>query len=177
MNKMTKGALATGLGVALLVGGGGTLAVWNASDTAPAGTIKSGDLNLTAGKGEWTSLHSAIPIDLATYKVVPGDLLTFTQKVQVNLEGDLMQADLTVTDPGAGFAPLIVSATKLTDDKTNTQVVGPLTPALNAKTEGAYTAKVTVEFPEATDERIATDKTADLGLLAFTLRQLAPAAK
>ena len=29
MNKMAKGAIATGLGVALLIGGGGTLAIWN----------------------------------------------------------------------------------------------------------------------------------------------------
>ncbi|GAA3326839.1 MULTISPECIES: alternate-type signal peptide domain-containing protein [Paeniglutamicibacter] len=51
MNKMTKGALATGLDVALLLGGGGTLAVWNKSVAEPAGTITSGDLELTAGTG------------------------------------------------------------------------------------------------------------------------------
>lgn len=43
--------MAAGFGAALLVGGGGTLAVWNATTEANAGTILSGNINLIAGTG------------------------------------------------------------------------------------------------------------------------------
>jgi alternate signal-mediated exported protein len=101
MNKMAKGALAIGVGAALLLGGGGTLAVWNDSETAAAGQIVAGELSLAPaadGAGKWTNA-AGTPVDLAKYKVVPGDVLTYTQKLDVKLAGDLMKAKLTMTSP------------------------------------------------------------------------------
>ncbi|MEE1621900.1 alternate-type signal peptide domain-containing protein [Zafaria sp. J156] len=168
MNKMTKGALATGLGVALLIGGGGTLAVWNQAVEAPAGTVAAGDLELTAGQGTWTDAAGK-PVSLGTYKVVPGDRLTFTQPLTVKLVGDKMRAELTTTDLASG-SPLIVGATTLAKD--NTPAKTELLPA----DSGDYTASVTVELPAATSGRVGTNLNADLGRLTFTLEQIAPTA-
>ncbi len=98
MNKMAKGALATGVGVALLLGGGGTLATWNASQAANAGTIASGELKMTAGTGNWASNMTAGPITVASYKMVPGEKLTYSQDLAVTLIGDRITANLKTTD-------------------------------------------------------------------------------
>jgi alternate signal-mediated exported protein len=48
---LIKGTAAIAVGAALLLGGGGTLASWNASDTQSPGTITAGDLNVVAATG------------------------------------------------------------------------------------------------------------------------------
>ncbi|QWC10969.1 alternate-type signal peptide domain-containing protein [Arthrobacter jiangjiafuii] len=104
---MAKGALAIGVGAALLLGGGGTLAVWNDSETTAAGQIASGELQLNpvvGGEGKWTNaLGTVVDLDptnaVADYRVVPGDVLTYTQKLDVRLAGDLMTAKLTMSTP------------------------------------------------------------------------------
>lgn len=168
MNKMTKGAIATGLGVALLVGGGGTLAVWNANAGADAGTVKSGNLNITAAPGVWTNAISkeGESIDISTYKMVPGDLLTFTQPVTVDLVGDLMQATLTLTDPNDVSAHLEVSDISLTKDgKEFTET------ALDPEDSGKYTATVTVELPDTVEGRDYVNETHKLETIGFALTQ------
>lgn len=87
MNKLTKGAIAAAAGVALLLGGGGTLAYWNASTSVGAGTIQSGNLAVaTSGTGAWKDADGAI--DLDTFRAVPGDKLTFTQDLTITASGD-----------------------------------------------------------------------------------------
>ncbi|WP_422115706.1 alternate-type signal peptide domain-containing protein [Brachybacterium sp. UNK5269] len=97
MNKMAKGAAITGLGVALLLGGGGTLAVWNAEQSTNAGVIASGQLDVAPGKGVWTDANTGTTVDIKTYRVVPGDSLTYTQPLTVTLEGNNVSAVLSMT--------------------------------------------------------------------------------
>lgn len=47
MKKLTKGTIAAGVGVALLLGGGTTLAYWNDSVNMAGSTIQAGNLQLT----------------------------------------------------------------------------------------------------------------------------------
>ena len=97
MNKMAKGALAIGVGAALLLGGGGTLATWNATQNSSAGSIASGELKLEAGTGTWTSNMTAGTIRAADYKMVPGEKLSYTQDLTATLVGDRITANLTAT--------------------------------------------------------------------------------
>jgi len=46
MNRNAKGAIAVGAATLLLLGGGGTFALWNTSSTVEAGTVESGHLTL-----------------------------------------------------------------------------------------------------------------------------------
>lgn len=165
MNKLAKGALATGLGVALLIGGGGTLAVWNAEQNVAPGKIVSGDLQLTAGKGTWTNANGTINID--TYRAVPGDKLTFTQDVEVDLKGDLMLANLTVTDKLLSDASYLkVGETTLKKGAT------PVATALDETADGTYTAAVTVDFLSTATTGADTEN--PLGKIGFKLDQIAP---
>ena len=170
MNKMTKGALATGLGVALLLGGGGTLAVWNKSVAEPAGTIATGDLELTAGTGTWTN-DAGTAIQLGSYKAVPGDELHFSQPVTVALAGDLMSASLTLTNNLASSASYLQVSSATLKDASGTIVTGPLDPSLSGK----YTASVSVKFLASTTGTEGTGANNDLGNIGFKLEQIAPA--
>lgn len=101
MNKLTKGAIAGAAGIALLLGGAGSFALWNADATASAGTITSGTLalvsNSTDPNGAWSNATGSIA-SIANYKAVPGDVLTLTKKIDVTAIGDNLNATLAV-DP------------------------------------------------------------------------------
>ena len=93
---LIKGSAAIALGAALLLGGGGTLANWNAEATTTPGTIVAGDLNVQDRSGVWTD-RAGDTIDITTYKVVPGDKLTYTQDLTVTLKGNKMAANVATT--------------------------------------------------------------------------------
>jgi alternate signal-mediated exported protein len=97
---LLKGTAAIAVGAALLLGGGGTLANWNDAATATPGSIVSGDLNLEAKEGTWTNtadVDVTEGLEDGTYTVVPGDVLTFTQNLDVTLKGDNMAATISAT--------------------------------------------------------------------------------
>lgn len=162
-----KGAAAIAVGGALLLGGGGTLAWWNAADAAQPGTIIAGDLNVEAAAGAWTD-RAGNPINISTYRVVPGDLLTYTQVLDVTLGGDKMAANLVAERTGAadGFDPasVTVSAPRLTAG--GEPIANPLT------TSQDVTASITFEFKSTTSGRTDVGDSVDLGNVAFTLQQI-----
>ena len=66
MNKLTKGAIATAAGIALLLGGAGTFALWNGQTTIAGGTISTGTLAIASTgspvwKGEARPAPSCVP--------------------------------------------------------------------------------------------------------------------
>jgi alternate signal-mediated exported protein len=181
MKKMTKGAIVTGLGVALLLGGGGTLAVWNDSAVSQAGTIASGDLDLQDPKaGVWTDAAGQ-PVNIASYKVVPGDTLTYTQTVTPILEGDKLKAHLTVTGVEALKAHnsdyITVTEPTLTD--ANGKPL-PDTGLTQAHSNKPVTASTTFAFSEEAGNDAAKDdhKTDEWGFssIGYYLEQEAPTA-
>jgi len=108
MNKTTKGAIAAAAAGVLLLGGAGTLAYW--TDTA---TVDGADINSGHFKLDTTACDSAnwLIDGGATYTtqlLVPGDTLTKTCSVTVDIAGaHLTHADFDVTDPAeSGSAAL-----------------------------------------------------------------------
>lgn len=175
MNKVAKGAVVIAAGVMLLVGGGSTLAVWNIQQEAGAGTVASGDLNLVAEAGVWTVAGQEGAIDIGTYQIVPGDTLTYTQNVDITLDGDNIRANLTVINPDGATADFVAgtyttSAVTLTKD--NVEIENPL-----GKDDDVTDAiaSVTFDFLTTTDGRDSTDATYDFSAVAFKLEQVAPA--
>ncbi|CAN5382849.1 hypothetical protein BH11ACT3_BH11ACT3_16080 [soil metagenome] len=98
MNKLVKGAIATGVGVALLMGGAGTLAYWNGSAATPTQNISAGNLAVSAGTGVWksTANSTSTTIDIGTFRTVPGDQLTYTVPVTVTSSGDNLKFQLSL---------------------------------------------------------------------------------
>jgi alternate signal-mediated exported protein len=106
VNKAFKGAVVGAAGVALLAGGFGTFATWTDSKTIEAGTVKSGELRIESfGTPSWNlgtetkSVGVASKSDRAddTLVMVPGDVFTMTQPLNVAASGDNLKAKLTVS--------------------------------------------------------------------------------
>ena len=180
MNKMAKGALAIGVGAALLLGGGGTLAIWNDSETTASGSITAGDLQLSpvvGGEGKWTNAVGTV-VDLNTYKVVPGDVLTYTQKLNVKLTGDLMTAKISATQPvfgNGGFAAADVTVEAPTLKKAD----GTAIPAiLKPADSGDIIASAKFTFNNRLDQaQSSVNANATFGAITYKLDQQAPATK
>ncbi|MFC9333855.1 alternate-type signal peptide domain-containing protein [Arthrobacter sp. NPDC057009] len=164
---LIKGTAAITVGAALLLGGGGTLASWNASDTGTPGTIVAGDLNVAAAAGVWKD-RAGTTININTYKVVPGDKLTYTQNLTVTLTGDKMAATITAAGTGAenGFNADNVAITAPALTVGGTPVNNPL------KTSATVTATITFEFLSSTTGRSDVGKSYNFGSVGFNLNQV-----
>ncbi len=99
MKKQTKGAVAAGGAAVLLLGGLGSLAYWSDSETIDGGTITAGQLNMTKDDGVWKD-QTATTIDPSSFKVSPGDKLTYTTTLHVQAQGTDMAAKLSANTHG-----------------------------------------------------------------------------
>ena len=97
MNKLTRGAIAGAAGIALLLGGAGTFATWNAQTTVNAGVIHSGELALvnSSDAGTW-AIGTTTVADISTHRIVPGDTITYTKTLGIKATGDNLKATLAV---------------------------------------------------------------------------------
>lgn len=115
MNKLTKAAIAGAAGIALLLGGAGSLAYWNSSATLTGGTVNAGQLTI---KASTTTLpawkDSKGPINIATYRAIPGAVLTYTASFDVSAVGDNLKANVAITGNSiAAVTPLTTANTAL----------------------------------------------------------------
>jgi alternate signal-mediated exported protein len=109
-SKLTKALVATGVGIALLAGGGGTFAAWSSKADLESASIKSGSLELAASPtgGSWRSESTGPISDIGNYHIVPGESLVFTQNVDLVARGAALKYTIgtnldtrTVTGDGA----------------------------------------------------------------------------
>lgn len=184
MNKLLKGSIAGAAGIALLLGGAGTLALWNDSETITGGTITAGNLdiapvvNTTDG---WKSGTTAI--DLATYKIVPGATITYTKTFNVTAVGTNMTANVALgtnaitaasTDADdVALATLLTKTATITVNGTAGSVV-----TANAGTTQPVVVTVAITFPNggvpassATGDNAAKNGQVSLNNFAVTLTQ------
>lgn len=180
MKKMTKGAIVTGLGVALLLGGGGTLAVWNADTTADIGIVTAGDLDLDARPGVWTSSLTGViggKDQISAYRIIPGETLTYSQKINVTLVGNSgLKANLTVEGIDAvtnGFGGHLQNVSYAIKDASNKLVVDQGKVAGGEVAQGAYTASAAFTFTAEDDQ--ARNVSLNLSPIKYQLTQVAPA--
>ena len=101
MKKVMKAAIAAGAAGALLLGGAGTMALWNDSKTVDAGTVTTGHLRLTtdAAEGVWadeSADDANADFDPAIDHIVPGDTVTYAQTVKIAADGKNLKGALTV---------------------------------------------------------------------------------
>jgi len=192
MNKLLKGAIAGAAGVALLLGGAGTFALWNDSTNLGSGTIEAGNLSVALdSSGIWSDQNGAIA-DIGTYTIVPGDVLTYTQDVRVTALGDNLTAELELADTSvtattsalpAAQAANDALAAYLNDPLNHTVTTASLTAVTPASTPATYvvpvgstvvTVEVTLTFPSGAlgDENAAKLGSVDLDALTVTLNQV-----
>ncbi|WP_227496943.1 alternate-type signal peptide domain-containing protein [Planctomonas psychrotolerans] len=193
MNKLLKGAIAGTAGVVLLLGGGGTFALWNAEQSVNLGTIESGMLSLDAvPTGTWKDISSDAaaggePIaDITAFRMVPGDTLELTQVVHITAVGDNLRATLQL-DPAqlmTGQSPedWDLMSRLVYSSRVDTVVGGTVTklsdfsyavlPSTTADGATTLTIKATVALPaNAVSGSQGSNGTVDLSKLAITVTQ------
>ncbi|WP_052193540.1 alternate-type signal peptide domain-containing protein [Microbacterium sp. ZOR0019] len=180
MNKIAKSALAAAAGIALLMGGAGTLAAWSDGSFAPlASVISAGDLELSVpSSGVWRDETGAV-ITLDGYRIAPGDTIIHETTMQLtahgeNLHGEILldPASISAADPGAAadvaLADLLAaSATHTLDGRPGLSFVAA---------PGTQTVLVTTTIVWPDGGTTATDNAAmhgraTLGDLSFTVTQ------
>lgn len=168
---LIKGSAAIALGAALLLGGGGTLANWNAEATTAPGSIVSGDLNVQTAAGTWSDRNGTTIPDITAYKVVPGDKLTFKQDLTVTLHGNKMAANVATTGvtPTNGFTAANVAVSPVALTVGSTALANPLVSAAGTQT---VTATVSFEFLSGTTARDDVNKSYNFNTVAFQLTQV-----
>ncbi len=170
MKKSTKGAIAGAAMAVLLLGGAGSLAFWTDQTTAVGGIITSGHLQLKpATAGAW-SLNGKPVANPSAVRLVPGDELRFAGSYSVQIEGDDITADLSVTGATASGA----LADFVTTTPTFTLNGGEIT-SVSAANDGQLVAVgISISFPfgsEDNSSNVAGGLALDLTDVAVTLTQ------
>jgi len=90
-------------GVALIAGiaGMSTFALWSDNASVPGGTVTAGTLQVAEVDTYWTDVSPDVAergiADIATYELVPGDVVQLTSEVDVALEGANLAANLDIS--------------------------------------------------------------------------------
>lgn len=110
MKKSMKGTIAIAAGIALLLGGGGSLAYWQGSAQTSTATIQTGELNVALTSGAtWQVKRGSTTTDitstLASFKMVPGDTIVYTVPFQTKANGTNLTADATIAWGGFAAVP------------------------------------------------------------------------
>jgi len=200
MNKLTKAAIAGGVGIALLLGGAGTLATWNSSSNISGGTIVAGNLVVgTPAVGSWTVAHlvtgstttysTAVTTTLAAFRASPGDKLIYTTTVPLIVNGTNLVATLGLTPGAIAGTPSAVPATLATNNAfagfltantavamTGTGISGTapayvINGASGVATTATVTATITFVSGAAGAENLAMLGSVDLSGMALALTQ------
>jgi len=197
MRKTTKGAIAVGAGVALLLGGAGTMAAWSTQLGVTNQSVASGDLNLTnTGTATWLwgTATNATTCNVGTAafvpassKIVPGDCVVYTQPIKVDAIGDNLKSTITVTGtPTFGTVGELSSKLNVSTVATFTPVAGQVTSvaggawnfdstvATNKTISATGTAKVTIIFDPATTGRVGAAQSTTITGIGLLLAQTAP---
>lgn len=179
MNKMIKGSIAGATGVALLMGGFGTYALWSDSEDLAANGVLSGQLTIDTTTGAYDDANSGAENDwTASDQMVPGDKVTYTQVFTVkgdgkNLAGTIELAALTGTNDSSTITRAVdvvsveTGTTEITKiDKDSFSFADPFGTA-------TLTATVTYVFPNGGLTLGTTDqlKSVTTPAAAFTISQ------
>lgn len=178
MNKLTKAAIVGAAGIALLLGGAGSLAYWNSSASLTGATITAGELTIAANNdGAWADANG--PITLSSFRAVPGDVLTYTATFDVTAVGDNLTATVGLTGDSITAANTSDAAdVKLASllQKSTTFKVGTATTTVVSPSAGTQTVEVSVELTwpigtALTGDNDAMNGEVDLSGMTITLTQ------
>lgn len=188
MKNVTKAAIAGGVGVALLLGGASTIAFWTDEADGGSGIITAGTLEIgDVTGGGWQIVHEgdgtgepteAVEFDPESDRIVPGDVLTYTQSIPVELQGENIAAvfdgtiEVTPTDSADSSDTALADAIGDVADLAASELTGATGDlTLDGETltgEGTGTVEVTtsITFPWG---EAAEANAAKLGSLNFAV--------
>ncbi|MGN6132603.1 MAG: alternate-type signal peptide domain-containing protein, partial [Nocardioidaceae bacterium] len=159
MNKMIKGSVAGATGIALLMGGFGTYALWNDSH-ALTGTVSSGVLGLSLGTAAWTDaatdgVDHNTPWDVTPDSngggvdlMVPGDTVQLSQPFHVDAKGRNLQFDVTVNGLTSAAWKNLGVTMKLDKETSSVNSIDSRHFTVTTNGNGDHTLTVLFNFPE-----------------------------
>lgn len=174
-----KAVTASVLGIGLLAGAGTTFAKWYEEQSIGESSLTAGHLNISVENAEWKDVNKNTTINAETFKMVPGDKLSYTANVTPDLVGDNLEATLKVNTAGTvtgDLAKIVKIKTTVNNGDTTEMTVTP------ANTT-AIPVTVEIEFPLTTDgakplddksnwwKDQGEDKTVDLTAIKIELNQ------
>ena len=174
MNKLTKSAIAGAAGIALLLGGAGSLAYWNSTATVGGTTITAGTLTITSDPGATTTYTSGGgPVAL----IVPGDSVTVTQPVTISATGDHLKAKLEIdeSDLLGTLKDLVTTPLAVTAYAGLVPVTFSLDDMTGVEAATITSVKVVVVFPSTVGDTVGNEGqggTLQLGDLKVKLTQI-----
>ncbi|MGC3956101.1 MAG: alternate-type signal peptide domain-containing protein [Propionicimonas sp.] len=188
MKKTTKGVIATGVAVVLLLGGGGTLAYWNDSaNLGGSNTITAGTLTVVAnGTPTWRIRHTSgaetAVADVSAVRIVPGDVLLYSVPATITAQGQNLRFQVGLAGGSVAAAGGNAASTALAGRLTNSAVfaVTGATPVgasgntfehkSNATGSYATTITATITWPfDGTPAQDNPAKTGSVNLANFAL--------
>lgn len=166
MNKLTKAAIAGAAGIALLLGGAGSLAYWNDATALDAASINSGTLTISDDDVATTTYLGGGAVGL----IVPGDTVVISQGVVIAATGDNLEAtlDIDATTLVGALEPFVTYTVKAFDGATE---VTNLTTLSASDAASIDRVEVTVVFPTSVEDTDGQGLALDLGELIVTLTQ------
>jgi alternate signal-mediated exported protein len=175
MNKLVKAGIAGVVGTTLLLGGAGSFALWNTSAAVAPASITAGSLTLNAlGTGAWQ--YGSQTINATTFRMVPGDTLTFTQSLQLTAVGDHLTATLAYTGLTAstpGLGDLLQKSVSVTSSSAGVTTSNGVITVAGPNTTATALVTVTVTLPTTITGNSGQGTVLDLSSGAFTLTQTA----
>ena len=193
MNKMIKGSIAGATGIALLMGGFGTYALWSDSQGLGSGTVQSGTLDIVSvGAASWADVSTDATSStwLPTYKMVPGDKVTLTRSVTIDAKGKNLAVDFALTGlPASPYWGGALSVTATYDgqaltggvdnngtpaDTTDDGYKFTKTAATPTQLDGAKDLVLTFAFDKTTGTTTQQDKSLSLSALNLSITQNRP---
>jgi alternate signal-mediated exported protein len=174
MNTMIKGSIAGATGIALLMGGFGTYALWSDSENLAAHTVQSGELDIATSAGVYDDANSAAANDwTATDKMVPGDKVTYTQTFTVKGSGKNLKGTIAYVKPAltSDFTNGLTHTVDITSSSAVITGTGGTFTFAQPFGTATLTAKVTYTLPANTANQVDQNKTATLPAAAFTISQ------
>jgi alternate signal-mediated exported protein len=189
MNKLTKGAIAGAAGIALLLGGAGTFALWNSTIGVSGGSIATGTLafGTTAG-ATWrddSAGATSTTFNPGTQKIVPGDVVSLTQNITVNATGKNLKAKLAYVPSSVPIPTDLVG--KIVPTLTVTWVSGDASlsgtgtaldpyiitpPAATATGTSVFTVKISYAFDPTVAGVVGQTESVDLSGATYSLTQI-----
>jgi alternate signal-mediated exported protein len=172
INKSTKGALAASAAGVLLLGGAGSLAYWNSTQTVGGADVDTGHLKLTTpscGDG-WTLDGGAV---YTTQLLVPGDTLTKVCSFTVDASGDHLTADFDATAPAVTGDAALLEELDVSATYTLNGVASGSTDVAVADSD-AVVATIVVDWPAGTldnDSNVVSGLSAALDTITVTATQ------
>ena len=182
MNKMIKGSIAGATGVALLMGGFGTYALWTDSEDI-AGGVTVGELDIVSAG---TATYQDVSADAtsttwsASTLMVPGDKVEMTQPLDVTASGKNLKAKVSLSGVASNFDNQLVVTLSYAGKSTTVNGTNIGTAVLNygsadlATLNSATDAVVTFELPSTVGNQDNQGSAVDLSAAAVQIDQVRP---